>query len=134
MHGGTITSGRWWTFAVVGVYWISCSNSFWNTTLPGEVPTSRPTSKAISSVIETRPLARSSTNSFMPSMRLAPPVSMASCIASGLVARLLAGLSASSTWVSANPHCALLRSSTGAASSALRSRSLCVRYVRTTAS
>ena len=47
--------------------------------------------------------------------------------ASGLVARLFAGLSASVTWRSAKPHCALLRSSSGAASSALRIRSVCAR-------
>ena len=89
---------------MVGAYWISWISSFWKTTLPGVVPTLRPTSNAVSSVIEMRPLARSSVNSRMPSTRLAPPVSMASCSASGLVARMLAGLSASITWRSAKPH------------------------------
>ena len=127
MHGGTITSGRSYTSSVVGVYWISWISSFWKTTLPGVVPTFSPTSNAVSSVIEIRPLARSSVNSRMPSTRLAPPVSIASCSASGLVARVFAGLSASVTWRSAKPHCALLRSSSGAASSALRSSSVCAR-------
>ena len=104
--------------------WIS---SFWNTTVPGVVPTLRPTSNADSSVIAIRPLARSSVNRRMPSSRLAPPVSIASCSASGLVASVLAGLSASMTCCSANPHCALLPSSIGAAASALRMRSVCAR-------
>ena len=112
---------------MVGVYWISWISSFWKTTLPGVVQTLRPTSNAVLSVIWTRPSARSSVNSFMPSTRLAPPVSMASCSASGLVARLLAGLTASVIWRSANPHCALLRSSSGAASSALNIASVCAR-------
>ena len=34
-----MTSGRLWTLAVVGVYWISWISSFWKTTLPGVVPT-----------------------------------------------------------------------------------------------
>ena len=95
--------------------------------MPGVVPTLRPTSNADSSVIAMRPLARSWVNSRRPSTRLAPPDSRASCIASGLVARVFAGLSASITWPSANPHCALLRSSRGAASNALRIRSVWAR-------
>ncbi len=119
---------------MVGVYWISWISSFWNTTEPGVVQTLRPTSNAVLSVIEIRPDARSSVNSRMPSIRLAPPVSIASCNASGLVASEFAGLSASSTWRSANPHCPLMRSSTGAASSALCMASLCARYIFATAS
>ena len=87
MHGGTITSGRSCTLAVLGAYWMSCISSFSKTTLPGLVATLRPTSKAVSSVIETRPLAKSCRNRRMPSTRLAPPLSSAVCIASGLVAR-----------------------------------------------
>ena len=97
MHGGTISSGRSCTFAVVGAYWISWIRSFSNTTLPGVVATLRPTSNAVSSVIDTRPRAKSCTNRRMPSTRLAPPLSSAVCSASGLVARQLAGLSASTT-------------------------------------
>ncbi len=96
-HGGMITSGRSRTFAVVGVYWISWINWFWKTTLPGVIARLPPTSNAASSVIETRPLARSSVYSRNPSTRLAPPVSRASCSASGLVASAFAGLSASIT-------------------------------------
>ena len=72
-------------------------------TLPGVVATLRPTSNAWSSVIETRPCARSAMNSFMPSIRLAPPDSTASFIASGFVASEFAGLSASTTWRSRKP-------------------------------
>ena len=43
MHGGMITSGRWWTRSVVGVYWISCISSFWKTTAPDAAPLSLPT-------------------------------------------------------------------------------------------
>src|SRR5882724_9241942 len=32
-------SGRLKTVSVLGAYWISCINSFWNTTLPGVVAT-----------------------------------------------------------------------------------------------
>ena len=63
----------------------------------------------------------------IPSTRLAPPDSSASWIASGFVASMFAGLSASITWPSANPHCALLRSSSGALSKVLRSRSFWAR-------
>src|SRR6478752_5534700 len=108
--------------------------SFWKMTVPGVVATLAPTSKADSSVIEMRPLARSSVNNLRPSVRLLPPVSSASCWASGLVIKLLAGLSASVTCRSAKLHCPLLRSSSGDASSALVSRSTCARYARATAS
>ena len=54
-----------------------------NTTLPGVVATLRPTSNAVSSVIDTRPRAKSCTNRRMPSTRLAPPLSSAVCSASG---------------------------------------------------
>src|SRR6476660_7770062 len=107
---------------------------FWKMTVPGVVATLAPTSKADSSVIEIRPLARSSVNNLRPSVRLLPPVSSASCWASGLVIKLFAGLSASVTWRSAKLHCPLLRSSSGDASSALVSRSTCARYARATAS
>ena len=112
---------------MVGVYWMSWIRSFWKTTVPGVVPTLRPTSNADSSVIAMRPRARSSVNSRRPSSRLAPPVSIASWSASGLVASVFAGLRASITWFSAKLHWALLRSSSGAASSALRSRSVWAR-------
>jgi hypothetical protein len=111
MQGGTMTSGRLWTFAVEGAYCTSCINSFSNTTLPGLVATLRPTSKAASSDIEMRPFARSARKRHAPSMRLVPPVSSAACIASGLVARQLAGFVASITWRSANSICALPRAS-----------------------
>ena len=123
MHGGTTSNGRSWTCAVLGVYWMSWIRSFSNTTLPGLVATLRPTSKAVSSVIDTRPLAKSSMNRRVPSTRLAPPLSSAACKASGLVARQLAGLRASTTWRSTKPHWALLRSSSGAVSSVWRSSS-----------
>jgi len=45
-------------------------SSFSNTTLLGSFATLRPTSNAVSSVIETRPLAKSSTKSRMPCARL----------------------------------------------------------------
>ena len=120
MQGGTISNGRSYTLGVVGVYWTSWISSFSKTTLPGVVATLRPTSNAESSVIEMRPRARSCVNKRMPSIRLAPPESIAICIASGLVARQLAGLAASTTWRSRKPHWPLPRSSSGAASSALR--------------
>ncbi len=90
--------GRSRTVAVAGAYWMSCISSFSKITAPGVVAMSFPTSYAVSSVDETRPLARSSKNRFMPCMRLCPPVSIATCIASGLVTRKFDGLIASTNW------------------------------------
>ena len=87
MHGGIITSGRAKTSAVRGAYWITWISSFSKITAPSVTAMFRPTSNALSSVIEMRPLARSLKNSAIPSARLAPPVSSASCIASGLVTK-----------------------------------------------
>ena len=43
IQGGTISSGRFSTFSVVGAYWISCIRSFWKTTLPGVTAMFSPT-------------------------------------------------------------------------------------------
>ena len=66
MHGGTISSGRSCTSTVLGAYWISWISSFSNTTLPGVVARLRPTSKAVSSVVEMRPFAKSCKKRRMP--------------------------------------------------------------------
>ena len=44
IQGGTISSGRRSTVAVVGAYWMSCISSFWWITLPGVIARLRPTS------------------------------------------------------------------------------------------
>ncbi len=64
-HGGMITSAAgtpspWWA------YWMSWISSFWKMTFPGVTARLPPTSKAASSVIDTRPFARSSVNRRMP--------------------------------------------------------------------
>ena len=57
IHGGTISSGRFITFSVVGEYWISSIRSFWSTTLPGVVAIFLPTSNAFMSVMPEGELA-----------------------------------------------------------------------------
>ena len=47
IQGGMISSGRRCTFSVVGVYWISCIRSFWNTTLPGVLAMFSPSSEGV---------------------------------------------------------------------------------------
>ena len=116
-----ISSGRAHTRAVRGAYWITCIRSFSKITAPGVTARFLPTWKAVSSVIDTRPLARSSKNLTMPSATLLPPVCIASCIASGLVAKKLAGLKASLNCRTAKRIWPLVFSSTGAASTQSRS-------------
>ena len=43
IQGGMISSGRFSTFSVAGVYWISCISSFWKITLPGVIARFLPT-------------------------------------------------------------------------------------------
>src|SRR3989441_9611494 len=85
MQGGTITSGRAATWAVVGAYWISWISSFSYTTCPGVTARLRPTSKAWSSVWLMRPFCTSPIRFARPRVRLSPRLSSACCIASGLV-------------------------------------------------
>ena len=123
MHGGTIDQRPLVHLGVVGVYWMSWISSFSNTTDPGVTARLRPTSKADSSVVVIRPLAKSSKNRFMPSVTLAPPVSIASAMASGLVTKKLAGLIASTNWRPAKRSWPFSRSSTGAESIAFSMKS-----------
>ena len=100
MNGGTSSSGRVPTVAVLGAYWISSITSLRYTTAPGDVPTLRPTSNALSSVIEIVPLPRSATKFSMPSRRLSPRDSRSFSWASGFVDRKFAGDRASThCWV-----------------------------------
>ncbi len=55
MHGGTISSGRRYTRAVLGAYWISSISGFLNTTLPGVTARLRPTANAPASLLEMWP-------------------------------------------------------------------------------
>jgi hypothetical protein len=87
MHGGTISSGRSYTFPVRGSYWRSWTSSFSHTTAPFVVPTFLPSSKADSSVMEMRPLSMSASRFFSPSCRDSPRLSIAAFSASGLVSR-----------------------------------------------
>ncbi len=91
MHGGTISSGRSYTFFVSGAYWRSCITSFSNTTAPGVVARFLPSSKAVSSASAMRPLPTSAKRFRRPRARLSPPVAAASFKASGLVAAKFAG-------------------------------------------
>ena len=95
MQGGTITSGRLRTRAVVGAYWMSSISSLRYTTLPGVTARLRPTSKARSSLIEMRPRCASAARFARPCARLAPSVDSARFSTSGLVATKLVGASAS---------------------------------------
>ncbi len=95
MQGGTITSGRRCTRAVVGAYWMSSIRSLRKTTLPGVTARLRPTANARSSLIVMRPRRASSARLATPRMRLAPSVDSARFNASGLVAMKLVGASAS---------------------------------------
>ncbi len=99
IHGGMTSSGRFATFAVVGSYWMSCSRSFWKTTLPGVVAMLTPSSKAFGSVIEilSWPLPRSMSSSrlWSPLTRFWPPVAIVSRNTSGLVSAKFDGASAS---------------------------------------
>jgi hypothetical protein len=83
---------------VSGAYWINWNSSFSKTTEPFDTATLRPTSKALSSVIEMRPRFRSSSRFAKPARMLSPCVSIAVFIASGLVAGKLAGLIESMNW------------------------------------
>jgi hypothetical protein len=103
MQGGIISSGTSCTAGVAGVYWISWNSSFSNTTVPGVMPTLRPTSKADSSDCEMRPFCMSASMFCKPLVRLSPLVSMSFfCWASGFVARKLAGDMASTICCTAN--------------------------------
>ena len=98
IQGGKISSGRFSTFSVVGVYWISCIRSFWYTTLPGVTAMFSPTLNA-SSVMLMRslplPRSRSASRLLRPFSRFSPPVSAVLRSTSGLVIRKLDGLIAS---------------------------------------
>ncbi len=98
MHGGTISSGRAATLGVSGAYSISWNRSFSKTTEPFDAATLRPTSKALSSVIEMRPCSTSASRLASPVRTLSPLLSSAVFKASGLVAAKLAGLIESTNW------------------------------------
>ena len=95
IQGGTMSSGTSCTFSVVGSYWMSCSRSFWKTTLPGAVAMLRPTSKASRSVwvrLNTSPdRSMSWTRLAMPCTRFLPLVANVSRSTSGLVSGKLEG-------------------------------------------
>ena len=80
-----------YTSSVVGENWMSWNSAFWNTTLPGAVATSTPTSKRAASVCATDslppPRAMSAAKAWAPRSRLSPPVAAASRRAAGLVRR-----------------------------------------------
>ena len=111
MHGGTNNIGSACTLAVSGLYSISWNSSFSNTTAPSLVATLRPTSKPLSSVCDMWPCSMSFHSSCMPWVMLSPLVSMALASASGLVARKLAGLAASTHCCTAKRILALVLAS-----------------------
>ncbi len=102
LQDGTISSGRFSTACVVGEYWMSCTRSFWNTTLPGDAATSSPILNAwrpaVLVVSLLRPRSRSDSRLLNPRSRFSPPVSTVLRSTSGLVIRKLAGLIASMNW------------------------------------
>ena len=88
IQAGTMRMGSGCTVSVVGVYWISSIRRFCSTTLPGVMPTSRPTTK-FSVPAGGLPVARrwkSSAAFCMPRIRLAPPCCSVRCSTTGLVA------------------------------------------------
>ena len=100
IHGGTISNGRFSTFAVDGVYWISCISAFWSTTLPGVAAMFSPSLNWVLSVMLMRswlsPLRSRSPRRFSrPSSRLRPPVSSVARRTSGFVIAKLVGARAS---------------------------------------
>ena len=114
MQGGTITSGRRCTRAVVGAYWMSSISSLRKTTLPGVTARLRPTSNARSSLIVMRPRCASATRLASPCTRLAPSVDSARFSTSGLVAMKLVGASASTYCFVRNSRRCLSGSGSGA--------------------
>ncbi len=98
IQGGTIKSGVRSTFSVVGVYWISCINSFWKITLPGVVAILTPTARLEGSDWRIRNMPRpasiSSASIFMPRTRLSALDATVSRSTSGLVSTKFDGASA----------------------------------------
>ena len=95
MHGGTISSGRLATFAVVASYCRSSISALRKTTLPGVTARLRPSANADSSLIVIRPLPMSPAKLLSPATTLAPSVSNARFSTSGFVAGKFVGAIAS---------------------------------------
>ena len=102
IQGGMISSGRLYTFFVLGWYWISCISSFWNTTLPGVVAMFLPILNALASVMLIcswpSPRSMSASRLFRPRSRFSPPEASVSRTTSGLVSAKFEGDSASMYW------------------------------------
>src|SRR6218665_438420 len=94
MQGGTSSSGRSYTRGVSGLYSSHWNSAVSQTTAPSVVPTLRPTSNRLSSVIDTWPWLMSCSRFCRPLAMLSPRVSMAFFCASALKARKLLGAKA----------------------------------------
>ena len=100
IHGGMTSSGRFATFGVVGSYWMSCSRSFWKTTLPGrgrdvdaELEGLRVGHRDLELAVAAPRCRRG--RLLRPLTRFCPPVAIVSRNTSGLVSAKFDGASAS---------------------------------------
>ena len=98
IQGGMISSGRFSTLSVTGVYWMSCINSFWKITLPGVIARFLPTANFDASdwrILRLPPPASmSSASMLMPRTRFSAFDESVSRITSGLVSTKFDGATA----------------------------------------